>query len=190
VSQGFARRSGFTPVDLPLVIPLISILTALSLPARQRVREAAAKTIKLLGHSMRFAAVSLGLLFISTHFTEIARAQHSVEASARYYHLICLVHLTGSGLKGDPILPEYVPAAANVSRSGILAWKMQLTDDKTMAIIHIVAASRSAFQGVLSDKRPEVLVFEPGVQTKAAIDLALQKFSKNFSLSTFEVLAR
>jgi hypothetical protein len=59
-----------------------------------------------------------------------------------------------------------------------------------MAIIHIVAANRSAFQSVLNDKRPEVLVFEPGVQTKAAIELALQQFRKDFSLSTFEVLAR
>jgi hypothetical protein len=145
---------------------------------------------QILSRSARFAAIPVALLFISTHFSEIARAQHSVEPSARYYHLIYLVHLTGSGRQGDPIVPQYVPAAANVARSGILAWKMQLTDDKSMAIIHIVAANRSAFQGVLSDKRPEVLVFEPGVQAKAAIELALQQFSKNFSLSTFEVLAQ
>ena len=146
--------------------------------------------IKLLSHTIRLAAISLGLLFISLNFSENARAQHSVEASARYYHLICLVPLTGSGRQGDPIFPQYVPAAADAGRSGILAWKMQLTDDKSMAIIHIVAANRSAFQTVLSDKRPEVLVFEPGVQSKAAIELALRKYSKNFSLSTFEVLAR
>ena len=139
---------------------------------------------------MRFAAISFGLLFISIQFSENVLAQHSVEASARYYHLICLVHLTGSGRQGDPLRPQYVPEAAAVGSSGILGWKMQLTDDKTMAIIHIVAANRSAFQSVLSDKRPEVLVFEPGVQSKAVIELALQKFSKNFSLSTFEVLAR
>jgi hypothetical protein len=100
------------------------------------------------------------------------------------------VHLTGSGKAQDPLRPEYVPETAAVGRSGILAWKMQLTDDKTMAIIHMVAANRSAFQSVLNDKRPEVLVFEPGVQTKAVIELALQKFRKNFSLSTFEVLAQ
>jgi hypothetical protein len=59
-----------------------------------------------------------------------------------------------------------------------------------MAIIHIVAANRNAFAGVLSDKRPEILVFEPGKQTRQAIETALGAYRKGFTLAGFDVEAR
>lgn len=116
--------------------------------------------------------------------------RQAADASARYHRIICLVHLTGSGKLNDPIRPEYVPSAADAARQGILSWSVQLTDDKSVAIVHMVAANRSAFNTILADKLPEVKIFEIGKDSQASIEAALQQHKKGFSLSQFAVVAR
>ncbi len=116
--------------------------------------------------------------------------RRAVDPNARYYRLICLVHVTGSGKNGDAMRPEYLPAAADAARQGILAWGMQLTDDKSMAIIHVVAANRRAFDPILADKRSEIRVFEIGKDSRAAIEAEMQKYKKGFDLTKFEVWAQ
>jgi hypothetical protein len=83
-----------------------------------------------------------------------------------------------------------VPFTANPGRDGILAWAFQLTDNKNMAIIQVVAANRHAFDAILADKRPEVRVFEIGKASRAAIEAEMQKHRKGFDLSRFEVRAQ
>jgi hypothetical protein len=39
---------------------------------------------------------------------ELLLAQHAVDPMNRYYRLICLVHLTGSGQAADPIVPGMI----------------------------------------------------------------------------------
>jgi hypothetical protein len=118
-------------------------------------------------------------------------AQHAAEPSARYYRLICLVHLTGAGnLAASAVRPEYVPTAIDVKRQGIIAWGMQLTDDKSMAIVHLVASNRAAFAAILADTRPEIRVFEIGKNSRAQIEAEMQKYKKGFDLSKFEVRAQ
>ena len=90
----------------------------------------------------------------------------------------------------DPIRPEYVPAAAETSRDGILAWNVQLTDDGNMAIVHLVAANRKAFEGILNDKRPDIRVFEIGRHGRVEIELELRKFRKDFDLARFQTVAQ
>lgn len=135
---------------------------------------------------MRYAAGNFALLisvFVGTVF-----GQHAVDPSARYHRLICLVHLTGSGTHADPVRPEYVPApGAAPSRSGILAWSFQLTDDKQMAIVHYVAVDRKAFKAILADTRPEVLVFEIGKDSRAKIEAAMQQRKAGFNLDTMRL---
>ena len=152
-------------------------------------------------------------------------ARRGVDPAQRYFRLICLVHLTGSGQAGDPIVPEYVvqgtaaavagltttnpaspvPVAHEVqtpgtpgpsvatamapmsSRPGYLAWKMQVSDDGTMAIIQIVAADHHAFDSILADTRPEIRVFEIGRATPAAIQTEMRKYKKDFDLTNFQV---
>ncbi len=48
-------------------------------------------------------------------------AQKGAAPASRYYRLICLVHLTGSGKAGDPILPEYVAQGTAVAKAAIEA---------------------------------------------------------------------
>jgi hypothetical protein len=157
-------------------------------------------------------------------------AQKAADPAQRYFRIIALVHLTGSGQAGDPIVPEYVvqgtaaalagvtaattgqagAGAANrprsdlatvnsptpagpapmASRPGYLGWGMQISDDGTMAIIQIVAADHHAFDSILADTRPEILVFEIGKTPPAAIQAAMQKYKQNFNLNAFQVFVR
>jgi hypothetical protein len=96
--------------------------------------------------------------------------------------------LTGNGSESDPVRPEYIadPNAAP-SRSGILAWSLQLTDDKKMAIVQFVAADRKAFQSILADKRPEIRVFEIGKDGRNVVEAELKKFKKDFNLDTMRL---
>jgi hypothetical protein len=56
-----------------------------------------------------------------------------------------------------------------------------------MAIVHLVASNHSAFDAILSDKRPEIRVFEIGRHSKDTIEKELKKFKKDFSLDNFQV---
>jgi hypothetical protein len=117
-------------------------------------------------------------------------SHHAADQEARYHRLICLVHLVGSGKRGDPIRAEYLPAATDATRRGILAVGVQITDDGKMAIIHVVAADRHAFDAIFADKRPEIRVFEIGKDSQATIEAEMQKYKKGFDLTTLEVLAQ
>jgi hypothetical protein len=139
---------------------------------------------------MRRSLAVFGLLL--TSFTiNLFGQQHAVDPANRYYRVICLVHLTGSGKADDPIRPEYVPKASDApSRDGIIAWSSQLTDDGKMAIVHLVAVNHYALDALLADKRPEIRVFEIGKHEPAAIALALKAVKANFSLESLRVVAR
>jgi hypothetical protein len=45
----------------------------------------------------------------------------AADPTQRYFRLICLVHLTGSGKAGDPIVPEYVVAGTAVAQASLIA---------------------------------------------------------------------
>jgi hypothetical protein len=76
----------------------------------------------------------LCILLLSANLFLQHPLRHEAEPTARYYRLICLVHLVGSGKHTDPIRPEYVPSAVDAARQGIISWSLQITDDKSMAI--------------------------------------------------------
>jgi hypothetical protein len=137
--------------------------------------------------------------------------QHAVDPGQRYHRLICLVHLVGSGKNGDEIRPEYVPspsAAASApqahaaagsptaaayaisSRPGIISWTMTVTDDGKMAIVQMVAVDRNAFTAILADTRSEVKIFEVGVDKRQAIEAALKKYKKDFTLDSLQAVAQ
>ena len=127
-------------------------------------------------------------------FSGTVFGQHAVDPAQRYrYRLICLVHLTGSGTVADPIRPEYMPneeERARSGRSGIIGWTFQITDDGTMAIVHLAAVDRKAFERILADKRPEIRVFEIGKESRLAIETEIRKHKRNFDLDTLEVIAQ
>jgi hypothetical protein len=48
----------------------------------------------------------------------VLAAQKASDPSHRYFRLICLVHLKGSGQSGDAIVPEYVVEGTAAARAG------------------------------------------------------------------------
>jgi hypothetical protein len=138
---------------------------------------------------LRYAA-SFAIL-LSAFSGTVQGQQHAVDPTQGFHRLICLVHLTGSGTLADPMRPEYAPAPGSApSRAGIIAWTFQITDDRTMAIVHFVAVDRRAFASIFADTRPEIRVFEIGVATQAQIEAAMGMYKAGFSLDTLRVVAR
>jgi len=69
------------------------------------------------------------------------------------------------------------------TQGGIIAFSFVLSDDGQSAIVEFVAKSRSAFTAIFADS--SVLTFEKGTAGRAAIEAAMQKYRKNFSLDQF-----
>ena len=59
-----------------------------------------------------------------------------------------------------------------------------------MAIIQIVAADHHAFDSILADTRPEILVFEIGKTPPDQIQAEMQKHKANFDLTNFRVIVQ
>ncbi|MDQ6699113.1 MAG: hypothetical protein M3Z36_02880 [Acidobacteriota bacterium] len=99
-------------------------------------------------------------------------AQKKVDPRNTYQRLLCVVPMIGSGTKADPRRPEFVPLpkAGPPSRTGIIAFSQQISDDRNFARVEFVAADRSAFKDILADKRATVKVFEKGGNSRAQIE--------------------
>jgi hypothetical protein len=60
------------------------------------------------------------------------------------------------------------------------------SDDGKFALVEYVARDIAAFQAIMGDT--SLTVFVKGRDSKAAIEAALQKYKKSFSLDTFGVV--
>ena len=116
--------------------------------------------------------------------------RHTVAPDNVYRHIITVVPFTGSGTYKDPKRPMYLPAAlaAASDRTGILGFTFQPSDDGKFAIVEYVAANKSAFNQIYADKT--LTVFEKGKDQKTAVEAAMQKYRKSFSLDHFGVVVR
>jgi hypothetical protein len=131
-----------------------------------------------------FQRLATGLLMLAV----VACAQRRVDPKNTYHRVICVVPLIGTGTAADPRRPQYAPlvtAAHTALPTDIIAFTQVPTDDGTFAIVEFVAQDRKAFLTIFADAN--VTTFEKGVASKAAIETALQKVKKGFSLDQFEV---
>jgi hypothetical protein len=97
--------------------------------------------------------------------------------------------MQGAGTPADPIRPKHAPAptAGPPSRSGIIAFTFEPSDDGQHAIAEFVAVDRAGLAAIMADNSAGVLVFEKGVVPSATIEAAIRPFRKNFSLQNFGV---
>ena len=70
--------------------------------------------------NMRRVVIVFTLFFLNVGGILLAQ-KAGVDPSQRYFRVICLVHLTGSGGVGDPIVPEYVVKGTAVAQAGVAA---------------------------------------------------------------------
>jgi hypothetical protein len=82
--------------------------------------------------------------------------------------------------------PAYAPVPARgtaASRSGIIAFSCQPSDDKSLALCEFVAADPAALRPILSDRL--VKSFEKGKAQKADVETEFKKYKKDFDLDKF-----
>lgn len=128
-----------------------------------------------------------GLLLVAS----LGSGQRKVDPKNTYARIICVVPMVGTGAANDPRRPQYAPwpppSAPQVrSRSTIVAFTQQLSDDGKSALIELVALDRSAFQAILNDK--QIKVFVKGTDKKDDIEKELKKYKKDFDLDKFGVV--
>ena len=128
-----------------------------------------------------------GLLLVAA----LGSGQRKVDPKNTYTRIICVVPMVGTGTANDPRRPQYAPwpppsASQTGSRSTILAFTQQVSDDGKSALLELVALDRSAFQAILNDK--QVKVFVKGTDKKDDIEKELKKYKKDFDLDKFGVV--
>lgn len=118
-------------------------------------------------------------------------AQRRVDPRNRYERLLCVVPMVGAGTMADPRRPQYAPLpparGAAPSRTGIIAFTFQPSDDGQNALVEFVARDRAAFQAILADTRPNVKIFEKGKARRSDIEAEFRKHKKNLDLDKFGV---
>jgi hypothetical protein len=114
-----------------------------------------------------------------------------VDPRNTYERLIMVVPMVGAGTYADPRRPLYapLPPARGVapSRSGIIAFCYQISDDGRSALVEFVARDRSGFKQILEDRRSDVKIFEKGKAKRAEIEAEFRKYKKNFDFDRFGV---
>ena len=118
-------------------------------------------------------------------------AQHKVDPGNTYHRLLCIVPIVGSGTFEDPRRPKYAPIPRHMdptSRTGIIAYAHQESDDGKFAIVEFVAADRAAFKEILEDLDPNVKTFAKGQANRADIEAEFKKLKKNFTLDSLRVV--
>jgi hypothetical protein len=111
------------------------------------------------------------------------RAPRGVDLRNTHHRVLAAVPFVGSGTHADPRRPAYAPLPARgtaASRSGIIAFACQPSDDKALALCEFVAADPAALRPILSDQL--VKSFEKGKALKADVETEFRKYKKDFSL--------
>src|SRR5438874_10934832 len=78
-----------------------------------------------------------------------------VAAENRHVRMLAVVPVIGTGSKGDPMRPSYLPAppafGAKVDPNGIIGFSVQISDDRKHALVEFVATNRAAFSQLMAD---------------------------------------
>lgn len=141
----------------------------------------------------------LSLSFALFSALSSAQMRHTAAASDLNHHIFVIAPLQGKGTPADPIRPMFVPvqgfrpgvatsgASGIISRTGILGYHTQISDDGKFALVEFVAATRTDFKDILATTDSRVQIFEKGVHQKNQIEAAFKVFRKDFSFDHFQM---
>src|SRR5258706_10565440 len=137
---------------------------------------------------LRHATLGL-LLALSPLAAQHPQASHAVDMRNTHHRVIAVVPIIGAGTPDDPRRPAYVlpPLRGKApSRTGIIAFTWQASDDNKFALCEFVADNRAALAPILADKSITV-IFEKSKAKKNDVGNALKQFKKDFDVDNFGV---
>ena len=94
------------------------------------------------------------------------------------------VPMVGKGTFADPKRPMYAPLPSAInpaSKTGIIGFTYQVSDDGNYALAEFVARDRAAFRQILADTSPEVKSFVRGVHKREDIEAEFKKMGMCFT---------
>jgi hypothetical protein len=118
----------------------------------------------------------------------LAQRARGVDLRNTHHRVLAAVPFVGSGTYADPRRPAYAPLPVRgtaPSRSAIIAFSCQPSDDKQLNVCEFVAADPAALRPILADR--SIKAFEKGKARKADIETELKKHKKDFDLDKFAV---
>ena len=130
-----------------------------------------------------------------------ARAQGRgiIPVHSSFERVAAIVPIIGAGTVSDPTRPMFVPAGGfqqNVrpvidrtpaSRTGIISYSYQMSDDGKSALVEFVSVDRAGLREILESKAAGVTVFERGKHDKATIEAAFKGKKKDFDFEKFSM---
>jgi hypothetical protein len=134
---------------------------------------------------VRIPAAMLLLTFLSL---SALPAQHRVDSRNMYERVLCVVPMIGLGTFDDPKRPMFTPApsafrASAITRTGILGFSYEVSDDGLLALVEFVAHDRSAFEQILA--APTVKSFLKGKDKREDVEAEFKKYKKDFDFKHF-----
>ena len=91
------------------------------------------------------------LIALGTAF--LVADDHRVDPRNTYQRVLCVVPMVGAGTPADPRRPKYAPwpPAPATSRTAIIGFSHQVSDDGKLALVEFVAQDRQAFAAIFAD---------------------------------------
>jgi len=102
--------------------------------------------------------------------------------------LLIVCPLIGDGSYANPRRPMFTPSRGQTTQFTGFHWV--LADNGRLAIVEITAKSRAAFISILSDRTPEVRVFDRARDKKDDVERELKLLKRDFTLERFAGLTR
>ena len=130
-----------------------------------------------------------------------------------YHRVWAVTPLVGAGKPGDPKRPMFVPATPVLAAdgSGVLGFRMDVSDDGRFALVELVFQSPAAFQDALAKEAasrgiseaagtpaanaleaavPGLKLFECGKTTQQEVETEFRKYKNNYQFNPFTVVVQ
>jgi hypothetical protein len=121
----------------------------------------------------------VGLLALAA----VVCAQRRVAPEHLSERLLCVVPMVGAGTPEDPKRPLFAPWPATAeTKSAILSYSQQVSDDGAYAIVEFVARDKAAFKAIASDAR--VKVIEREGRKDEDIEQELRRYKHDLTVGT------
>ena len=125
---------------------------------------------------------------VATSTTPPPAGRPYIDARHLHHRLYAIVPIIGKGTPDDPKRPLHAPlprAIDSKSRTGILAYAYEESDDGKFALVEFVAADPGAFKEIQANT--SIQSFLKGASKKEDLEIQFKKYKKDFDFKNFGV---